>query len=805
VSTLLRDIRYSFRTLLRAPLFTVVVVATLALGIGANTAIFSVVNAVLLEKLPYPDADRLVTVWHDVTKTGGALGNREWLNYPTYQDLRDEPGLFSAVGVWTGWGPTLTGVEDPVVLQGAGVSHEMFSDVLGVRPALGRGFLPSDDVEGSEGVVLLSWGLWQSRFGGASDVVGRSINLSETPYTVVGVMPEGFSPPFAPGAQLWRALGASGAQDCGRGCFGMRAVARLAPGVSMAQARTHLAALATRLEEAYPETRTNVGLSMFGLRDDLTREASRPLWVLLGAVGFVLLIACTNVANLLLARGAAREGELAVRVALGAGRGPIVAQMLTESLVLSILGGGAGLALASWATDALLKLAPAGAVPRLDTVGMSGPVLAFTAGVTVLTGLLFGLVPAWRASRQDVRTGLHATGRGASGGLRLRSALAVTQVALALVLLVGAGLLIRSFQRLNGADLGFSTQGVMAMNVTTRYADGAERRAFYQALLSRLSGLPGVEAAGAVSALPMAGYDGDATFRIEGEPPPERGVNQAAWVRPVTDGYFETVHLALMAGRGFRPGDDADGDRVVVINQTMARQYFPEGDALGRRIAFGSSDEPTWRTVVGIAHDVRQFGVREPARPAVYLPYRQVSFAAMFVVVRTDGDPTSLVPDMREAVSGLDPSLAASNVQPLQTYVDASLAPDRFVTSLLTLFALVALLLSAVGIYGVVSYGVTRRMREMGIRVALGAEGADVLRLVVRGALVMAGTGVALGMVGSLALGKMVAGLLYDVPPTDPVTFLATAAILGGVAVLAAWMPARRAMRADPVSVLRQE
>jgi predicted permease len=806
MGSLVQDLRYAVRTLLRAPGFTLVVVATLALGIGANTAIFSVLDAVVLRSLPYPQPDRLVTVWQDVTRQGGP--QREWLSYSVYEDLRDEAGLFEAVGLWGGWGPTLSGVSEPAVLQGAVVSHEMFATVLGVQPQMGRGFVPSDDVEGAPGVVVLSHGAWQSRFNGDPAVLGRVLSLSEVPYTVVGIMPQGFDPPFVQGAEIWQPLGATGVHGCTRGCYGIRAMARLAPGVDLEQARGHLQALAARLESAYPDSHTNVGLAAFGLREDLARDASHPLWVLLGAVGLVLLIACTNVANLFLVRGAARRAELTVRVALGAGRGFIIRQVLTESLVLAAVGGGLGLILASWGTGALLSLAPVGAVPRLAEAGVDGRALLFTGALTLLTGLVFGLVPAWRAGRDSLQAGLRGGARGGRGGSGLRGALAVTQIALALVLLVGSGLLVRSFQNLTRADLGFEPEGVLAVSMAlpgTRYDDGPSRQAYYENLNARLRLLPGVRAVGAVGALPLAGQDGDASFRVEGAPPPEPGENHAAWTRPITDGYLEAVGLELIAGRSFTLGDDSEAPRVVVINETLQRRYFPDQDPLGRRIAFGGGEDPTWRTIVGVAHDVRQFGIREPSRPAVYFPYRQVSFPNMAIVMKVDGDPSGLVSDVRATITQADPALAASSIEPLQTLVDAALAPDRFVTVLLTAFALTALLLAAVGIYGIVSFGVSRRMREMGIRKALGADGGDVLVMVLRGTSVLALLGVALGLAGSLAAGRLLRTLLYEVPANDPATFAATALLLGSVALLAGWVPAWRARRADPMAVLREE
>ena len=801
------EVRRAVRSLLRAPGFTVVVVATLALGIGANTAIFSVVDGVLLKRLPYPQPEELVSVWQDVSRRGGPV--REWFSYPALEDVRDEPGLFQGAAVWGGWRPTLTGTGEPEVMVGAEVSAGMFPDVLRVRPALGRAFLPEEDNEGAGAVVILSHDLWQSRFAGDPRVVGRSVTLNEVPHTVVGVMPQGFRPPFVPEAALWRAMGTSGTRTCPRGCFVARALARLAPGVGLPQAQAHLDALSGRLEQEYPESNTNLSLVVFGLQEDLTHQTSRALWILMGAVGFVLLIACVNVANLLLVRGAGREGELAVRAALGASRGALLRQVLVESLVLAAAGGVGALALASWGTDALMAMAPPGAVQPLVEVGLDGRAMAFTGVVTLLTGFLFGILPGWKASRQEVAVGLRVAGRGQGmGGARLRSGLAVTQIALALVLLVGAGLLLRSFQKMNQAELGFEPEGVLAMSLSlpgARYPDGPSRQSYYQALLNRLSSIPGVVSVGAVNSLPLAGNDGDSSFLVEGEPPPEPGVTQAAWIRPVTDGYFATVGLDLMEGRDFTSGDDGEAPRVILVNETLAARYFPNGDAVGRRIGFGDRDDPNWRTVVGVVSDVRHFGIREGVRPAVYFPFRQVSFGAMSVVMKVDGDPSHVLAEARTAVSGLDPALAASSMEPLQAVVDRALAPDRFTAVLLSLFALVALLLAGVGTYGVVSHGVARRMREMGIRKALGADGGAVQGLVVRGAATLALAGVALGIAGSLALGRVLRSLLYEIEPSDPVTMAATAALLAVVALGAAWIPAWRARRADPMAVLRQE
>jgi len=816
---MIRDFRYAARTLLRTPGFTVVVVATLALGIGANTAIFSVVNAVLLERLPYEAPDRLVALWADVSARDGPA--EEWLNYEDLASLADEPGMLEAAGSWSTWRPTLVGPGDPEVLEGAQISHEILGQVLRGTPAIGRFFEQSDDVPGAAGVVVLTYASWQQRFGGDPRILGTTLTLSDTPYEVVGVAAPGFALPFLPEAELFRATGVVGELGCRRGCFGVRAIARLSPGVSLELAQERARALGARLESAFPDTNTGLTFSIVELRDDLTGGSARALWILLGAVGLLLLIACANVANLLLVRGAAREGELGVRLALGAGRARIVRQLVTESLLLACLGGAAGLLLATWGTDALLALAPP-ALPRIEEVGLDRRVLVFTAAVTLATGLLFGLLPSWRASRLTLYTAVRAHA-GGGGTRRLGHGMVVAEVGTALVLLVGAGLLLRSFQRLTVTDLGFDEpENVLAFRVAVpgnRY-DPEERAAFFNALVSRVSAIPGVESAGAVNSLPLDGINADTDFLLEGEPPPLPGVNQAIWLRPMLPGYFETMGLDVLEGRGIRASDDAQAPMVAVVNQSFAARYFG-GDVIGRRIAFDDDvASARWWTIVGLAADVRHFAIRAgvaagadpmslPDAPAAYLPYdqayRQFAPAQMAVVARVQGDPLALVPAVRRTLAEVDPTLAASRIQPVETLVDDALARDRFLTALLSLFAATALLLAALGIYGVVSYGVSRRMREMGIRKALGAEGGELGVMVIRGGVRLAAGGIVLGVIGSLLATRVLRSLLYDVEATDPVTFVAMALLLVAVASLASWLPARRIGRMDPVSVLRSE
>ena len=799
-----RNVRFALRSMWRTPSFTAVAVGTLALGIGANTAIFSVVDGVLLRDLPYDQPDDLVTVWLDMSRRDGV--QREWLSFADFTDYRAEPSLFEEIGGWREWRPTLRGRGAPAVLTAAKITEGLFARVLRAQPVLGRSFVPEEDLPDGERVVMLSHRMWHERFAGDPSVLGRAVTLSEQPYTVVGVMAEGFEPPFLPRADLWVPMRFDDS-ECGRGCYALRSVARLAPGVTIEAARRRGGALADRLEDAYPTLNGRVGVSIYSLREDLVRPAARGLWVLLGAVGFVLLIACTNVANLLLARGAARRGEFAVRVAIGAARGPILLQLLTESIILATAGGLLGLVIAAWGTEGLLAMAPQVVLPGLDSIGVDGRILWFTAAVTLGTGVLFGLFPALSASASNVHSGVRGRARIGSG---VQGGLVVTQVALALILLVGAGLLIRSFRQLQDADLGFDPEGVLAMEMTLpdgRFSRRVDQVRYYEALLDNLRSIPGVTAVGGTSSLPFAGNDGDVDFRIEGRSFPEATDANTAWVRDVTTGYFRAIGQRLLAGRAFTPGDDAQSDEVVIVNHTLAVRYFdyPRRTPIGARVAFGPGAEPDWVTVVGVAEDTRHFGIREAARPALYFPYRQVATPSMTLVMRSDEDPLAWAADARQAVSDVDEALAASAVTPLEDLIGATLSTDRFITGVLTSFALLAMLLAAVGLYGVVSYGVSRRLREMGIRLALGAGGGDVRRLVVSGGLWLTIPGIALGIAGALLLTGVLEALLYEVPVTDPGTFATVVVVLTGVALFASWIPARRAGDTDPVAVMREE
>ena len=801
------DLRYGLRTLRGNPVFAFVAIFTLALGIGGSTSIFSVVDGIMLRPLPYPEADRLVTIWADYSRRGGPV--REWLGYPNFRDAQRLDHLFQDAALYNDVFPTLTGQGDATSLNGMTVSDGFLQRVLRAEPALGRAFTAEDDQPGAPRVVLLSHGLWTRQFGQDPGVLGATIRLDEEPYTVVGVMPADFRPPFLERSDFFTPLRWNDTEfRGGRGSAILRAVARLSPGVTVETARAELAALGTRLEREYPESNTDIGYAVFPLHEDVVQAASTALWVLLGAVGLVVLLVCVNLANLLLARATGRQGELAVRSALGAGRGRLLGQLLTESLLLAVLGGGLGIFLSFLGTDLLVRLAPQG-VPRLHEVGVDGRVLAFAVIVTVASGILFGLVPSLRASRADLRDALSQGARGGdrASGRTLRRWLVAGQVSLALVLLVGSGLLLRSFNALRAVDLGFDPENVVTMQINLpnlRYPDAESVRTFVEDLEARLRALPGVRGVGTTNALPLGGLDGDTDFQIEGRPPPGPGEDQTTWIRRVSPDYFDAIGMRLVSGRGFEPGDNMDGERVVVVNESLARRYFGDRSAVGQRINVNDPMNPVWRTVVGVAADIRNFGIRGDAPAATYFPLNQLAARFATVVVRTDGDPAPLLDAVRREAAGIDPAIALSLVS-MDSVVEGALAQDRFITVLLLLFALLALVLAAVGLYGVVSYDVGRRMHEMGVRIALGAGAAQIGRLVVGRSLLVAGVGIAAGLAAALLLTRVMSSLLFGVEPTDPTTFGTVIATLAGVAVLASTLPAVRAARVDPVSTLKAD
>lgn len=802
------DVRFALRQLRRSPGFTFVAITTLALGIGASTAIFSVVDGILFKPLAFNQPDRLVNAWTDVTRRGGP--DDEWLSWSNFEDLRDQVTQLDALAAWGGASPVLTGRSEARQLLAAVVSEGMFSRVLPVEPILGRSF-NSEDHQPGPGTVLLSYGMWRDELGSDPDVVGTTLVLDDEATTVIGVLPEGFRPPFVPDAELWVPTQVdSAAVQRLRGNFSWRAVGRLAPNVTLETANTEVAALGQRLEAQYPESNTGMGFRLVGLRDDLVADSRTGLLTLLGAVGFVLLVACVNIANLLLARASSRKSELAVRTALGAGRSRIVRQLFTESLILAVLGGLAGLALAVLGTDLLVSLAPAN-TPRLSEISVDARALGAAAAITLLAGFVFGLAPAIHGSGYGVAGALKEAGRGSGEGRRgglLRSALVSGQVALALVLLVGSGLLMQSFVNLRSRDLGFRPQGVISMGINlppSRYPDADTRRAFYAALEERLAALPGVQSVAFTSTVPLTGFDGDVDFLVEGRPVPEPGRETVTWFRRVTPGYFETMGIAIVEGRAFDQQDGATAPRVVIVNETLARRQFPGESAVGKRINVNGPDSPVWREIVGVAADIRNFGIREESRMAMYAPYDQLPNGFVFPVLRTELPPDSVVPLVRRGVAGIDPNLAVAQVLTMDEIVSTSIAQDRVVTMLLSFFAGAGLLLAFVGLYGVVSYGVNARRREIGIRVALGADAARVRRLVVSRSLALAGIGVLVGLAGAAGLTQFMQGLLFGVGATDLSTFAAVTLVLGLAAFVASLVPAVRATRVDPVEVLKAE
>jgi putative ABC transport system permease protein len=814
MTTRMQDLRYAVRTLAKSPGFTAIAVATLALGIGANTAIFSVVHAVLLKRLPYPEPDRLLVMRERHIRhccTGVA--------WPTFLDWREQARSFRELAAFRTDRVMLSGAGEPEMLRSAQVSAEFFS-LLGVRPAAGRFFDASDDKPGAPPTAILSFGQWKRRFGSDPSVIGRTVDIDAVPYTIVGVAPPSFA--FFPGpydffpgpVDVYTPVGLMGSnpvwQDRGNHS-GLRVLARLAPEASLESARREMETIMLRLEKQYPDSNSGQRATVAVLDDVLFRDYRAALWILLAAVGVVLLIACANVAHLLLARASARRREFAIRTAIGAGRGRLVRQLLTESLLLSVVGGALGVVLATWALGPLLRLAPP-EIPRLADTRIDPAVLLFTLAASTLTGILFGLVPAVQASRNDPQTALRESGNTATGGLerqRLRSALFVSEVALAFVLAVAAGLLLRSLKRVEGVSPGMVTDGVLAMDVylpEAKYTTPASRLLFYERVIDDLRRMPGVESASASLCTPVVGQCWGSVFLIAGRPIPSQTDLPESAFNMVESSYFQTMRVPLKEGRFFDATDTPDSPPVVVINQSMAKKWWPHESPIGKRIKQGwPKDESPYREIVGVVGDVPQDGLDEPIRTEVFLPMSQHPDLALTLLVRSSRPPMSLAKPAVAAIHVIDKDQAVTAIQPMSRYLSESMARRRFNTLLLGFFGGLALVLASVGIYGVVSYGVAQRRREIGIRTALGAHPRDVLRLVFGQALRLAGVGVAIGIVSALTVTRFLGSLLFEVASTDPLTFGGVAVVVTGVVVVACARPARRAMSVDPSTVLRSE
>jgi putative ABC transport system permease protein len=816
--TLINDLQYGLRMLLKHPLVTAIAVITLALGIGANTAIFSVVNAVLLNPLPFREPDRVVALWESVPNQG-----RSRVTPANFHDWKKQNTVFEDVASFGRNSLTLTGDGEPEQLVGARVSSGYFA-VIGVEPIIGRSFTAEEYELGKGRVVILGHALWQRRYGGDRNIINRNITLDDMPYTVVGVMPRGLYPvsPLNPGRitfdeqeqNFWLPMSFTAEWAAARSAHVLGVVARLKQGVTKEQATAEMNAIGRRLEKEYVANRGE-GILVSPFMDEVVGNVRPALLTLLGAVGVVLLIACANVAGLLLAQHAGRSKEIAIRAALGAGRRRLVRQFFIEGLLLSLLGTVAGLALASLGLKVLLQFVPAG-VPRLAGVSLNWRVLGFTILIALGTCLIFGLIPALETSKLDLNSALEQSGRTSGPGaskLRFRQLLVVFQMSMAVMLVIGAGLLVKSFWLLQRVDPGFESEHVLSAGLTltlSKYSEPEQINNFHKQLLERVSAIPGVKHATLAYDHPLTSNWID-SFQVEGRVLPADSRSQSANFVPIGPEYFDTVGLKLVGGRRFTQGDDADHPGVVLVNESFVKNYFPNENALGQKLRLGPPGR-IWKNkkltsfeIVGVVRDVKLAGLEAPSEPAYYIPASQAPLEDMTILVRTTTDPLSIVGALRQAVWSIDPNQPIANISTLEKVVDDSVAPRRLNMLLMGLFGGLAMLLSAVGIYGLLSHAVTQRTQEMGIRMALGAQVNDVLKLVLKQGMMLVVIGEIIGLVGALALTRLIRGLLFGVTPNDATTFVVVAAVLGIVALLACYFPARRATKVDPLIALRYE
>lgn len=813
IMNILRDFRLAARALIKRPGFSSIGALTLALGIGATVAIFTVVNAVLLRPLPYPDSDRIVLVQHhapglDLPELNGSLAMMRF-----YQENAD---FFESLGAVDDASANLTGQGEPARVRLARVTSEIFN-ILQVRPIMGRPFMDDDVVEGAPPVAVLTHAGWSSLFGSDPAVLGKTIEVDGQPTEVIGVMPRGFAFPEAETIAL---LPQVVPVDAGFGTFGITMIARLAPGTELETVQQRMRDLQIRLPEFFEGIDSGFlegagwSVSVEPMRDLMVADIESALWIVLGTVGFLLLIACANVANLFLVRAESRQKEIAIRAALGAGRGNLARTFLAESVLLGALGGALGVGLAAVGVRALVAFGPAD-LPRIQEIAMDGTVLAVAGILSVLAGLSFGALPMTRYLGRGFAQLLRDGGRGTTEGRerhRARNLLVAGQLAMALVLLVGSGLMLRTFAELRSVSLGFEPEGVLTVGVSLgERVDGPEAARFYQDVIERIAALPGVDAVGGANALPLQeGSSNGGSFRIESRPRAEDALPPVAMFKSVTEGYFETLRIPVMSGRTLSGSDHVDGSAVMWINEAFVSTFFPEGDALGERLLFGASPDSTWSEIVGIVGDVRAFGIQEDLRPLAYFPMlvggqASSSLSRMGLIVRTAGDPLSLVEGVRGVVRDLDSRVPITRVRTMKKVVSESMAATSFTMTLLGIAAGVALLLGAVGLFGVISYVVGQRTREIGIRVALGAEAVDVQRMIVRQGVRVTAVGIVVGLAGAVALTRLLQSVLFGVSATDPVTFIVAPVLLISVSLIAAWLPARRASRVDPVQALRSE
>jgi putative ABC transport system permease protein len=812
METLFKDIQYAVRNLLKHPGFAAVAVITLALGIGANTAMFSVINGVLIRPLPYQQPERLVTIWEESPERGMY---QLPVSFANMSDWVTQNHVFDQISAYTFTNLNLTGAGEPVRLSGVRASANLFP-LVGAAPMLGRTFLAEEDKEGANRVVVLSHALWQSRFGSNREIVGQTITINDQPHTIVGVMPPNFQFPVG-FAYLGKVLNdptdiyvplAPVSDETRRGNYSFFSLGRLRPGVSLEQAQAEMSTIESRLEQQYPDGNTGIGVRLVPTQEQTVKEIRPALLVLLGAVAFLLLIACANIANLLLARSASRQKEFAIRTALGASRLRVLRLLLTESLLVSLMGGAVGLLLAVWGTAALVALAPDN-VPRINEVAVDARVFGFTLLVSLLTGIIFGLVPAIQASKPDLNDALKEGSRGAMGtvsGKRTRSVLVAVEVALSLVLLIGAGLMIKSFIRLQRTNLGFTPDHLLTMSLSlseSRYPDEHQQVAFFQRTIEQASALPGIQSAAVTTGLPLTVSLSGSDLRVEGQPEPEPGKEMIVNTRSVSPGYFGTLGIRLLKGRDFSDRDKQDAPGVGIINQNLARVYFPSEDPINKRITF--DEGKTWLSIVGVIDDVRQLGLDSNAQPEVYFPYQQAAASEMSLVVRTTpniADPSAAV---KAQIHTIDRDLPIDDAMTMKQLLAESVSGRRFNMLLLSVFAVVALVLALVGIYGVMSYTVTQRTHEIGVRVAVGAQPRHVFRMVIGYGMLLAIAGVAFGLIGALALTRLMTTMLFGVEPNDPATFVSITVLLIGVALAACYLPGRRATKVDPLVALRYE